>query len=136
MVRRAEPAPMEKKGRFFSSASLAMASDVPELVPPISIDRPSLSIHSRALELATSALFWWSAVSTSIGRFSTLPPKSWAAHLIISPPAGPSRSAYTLDMSVMKPILTGPVFWAEAAAAKPMASALTSVLSFMVSPEG
>ena len=103
---------MAMKGRFFSIATLLMARPVPELVPPISIDRPSLSIHSRALELATSALFWWSAVSTSIGRLSTLPPKSCAAHLTISAPAGPSMSAYRLDMSVMKPIRTGPVFWA------------------------
>ena len=95
-----------------------MARLVPELVPPISMARFWLSIHSRALEAATSALFWWSAVSTSIGRFSTLPPKSCTAHLIISAPAGPSMSAYRLDMSVMKPMRTGPVwFWAAAAEA-------------------
>jgi hypothetical protein len=35
--------------------------------------------------------------------------------LIISPPAGPSMSAYRLDMSVMKPILTGPVCLRECA---------------------
>ncbi len=50
------------KGRFFSLAMPAMARFVPELVPPISSARFWLSIHSRALEAATSALFWWSAV--------------------------------------------------------------------------
>jgi hypothetical protein len=49
------------KGFFFSAATLAMARLVPELVPPISMSRPWVSNHSRALAAATSALFWWSA---------------------------------------------------------------------------
>jgi Na+-driven multidrug efflux pump len=65
----------------------------PELVPPTNMARPSLSIHSRALALATSALFWWSALSTSMLRPSTLPPKSCTAIRTISAPAGPSMSA-------------------------------------------
>src|SRR3989344_3380605 len=53
--------------RFFSAATLADARAVPELVPPNSMVRPWVSIHSRALEAAMSALFWWSAVSSSMG---------------------------------------------------------------------
>ena len=48
---------MEMNGRFFSAATFDIAMAVPELVPPTSMARLSLSIHSRALELATSALF-------------------------------------------------------------------------------
>ena len=48
---------MAINGRFFSAITLAMAIAVPELVPPISMDKPSLSTHSRALDEATSALF-------------------------------------------------------------------------------
>ena len=52
---------MEMNGFFFSAATLAMARLVPELVPPISMSRPWVSNHSRALVAATSGLFWWSA---------------------------------------------------------------------------
>src|SRR3954462_8631822 len=121
------------KGRFFSWATPAIARLVPELVPPISMARFWLSIHSRALEAATSALFWWSAVSSSIGRFRPLPPKSSIAHLIISAPAGPSMSAYRLAMSVMKPMRTGPALFCAVApnAPRPRAMAATRVLIFM-----
>jgi hypothetical protein len=39
----------------------------------------STSNHLRAMEAARSGLFWWSAISTSIGRPRTLPPKSSTA---------------------------------------------------------
>ncbi|MNL68543.1 hypothetical protein D3C87_1932800 [compost metagenome] len=39
----------------------------------------SVSYHCRAMLEATSALFWWSAVTTSTGAPSTLPPKSSTA---------------------------------------------------------
>src|SRR4051812_30439106 len=124
---------MEMKGRCFSLGTPAIARLVPELVPPISIARFWASIHSRAFEAATSALFWWSAVSTSIGRFSTLPPKSSTAHFTISAPAGPSMSAYRLAMSVMKPMRTGPALFCAVAARlpRPKAMAATRVLIFM-----
>jgi len=92
--------------RFFSDATLAVARAVPELVPPKIIVRPWVSIHSRALEAAMSALFWWSALISSMGMPSTLPPKSSMAIWMASAPFLPSTSAYRLDMSVMKPILT------------------------------
>src|SRR6218665_671133 len=92
--------------RFFSAATLAVANAVPELLPPNTMVRPWESIHSRAFEAAMSALFWWSALSNSIGMPSTLPPKSSIAICIASAPFLPSRSAYRLDMSVMKPILS------------------------------
>ena len=60
-IRMAVAAPTTMKGFFFSAATLAMASAVPELVPPISMSTPCVSNHSRALAAATSALFWWSA---------------------------------------------------------------------------
>src|SRR5262245_48414084 len=120
---------MTMKGRCFSLATPDMARAVPELVPPNRMDRFWLSIHSRAFDAATSALFWWSAESSSIGRPRTLPPKSSTAHFIISTPAGPSMSAYRLDMSVMKPMRTGPVWaWAKApVAAKARARAAARV---------
>ncbi len=58
LVRRAVPAPMPMKTRFFSAATLLIASEVAELVPPNSMSMPCWSIHSRALEAAISALFW------------------------------------------------------------------------------
>ena len=77
-----------------------------------------MSNHSRALAAATSALFWWSANSTSIFLPLIAPPKSAIAILIASTPAGPSMSAYRLDMSVMKPMrITSPEICACAGAA-------------------
>src|SRR6187402_1270220 len=126
---------MEKKGFFFSSATLAMARLVPELVPPISTSRPCVSNHSRALAAATSALFWWSATSTSTFLPATAPPRSATAILIISAPAGPSMSAYRPDRSVMKPMrITSPETWAWAgapAAAATREQAVARVLSFI-----
>ncbi len=45
------------KSFFFSAATFAIARLVPELVPPISMSRPWVSNHSRALAAATSGLF-------------------------------------------------------------------------------
>ena len=55
------PPPTEMMILCFSAATLAMARLVPELVPAISMSTPLVSNHSRALEAATSGLFWWSA---------------------------------------------------------------------------
>ncbi|MNU44396.1 hypothetical protein D3C71_332110 [compost metagenome] len=110
---------MLKYTRFFSAATLASARPTPELVPPKTMLRPCVSIHSRAFEAAMSGLFWWSTVSSSTGLPAALPPKSSMAIWIASAPFLPSRSAYRLDMSVMKPILTlsWPCAWADAASA-------------------
>src|SRR6218665_3308490 len=95
-----------------------MAIAAPELVPPKTMVRPAVSIHSRALLAAMSALFWWSAVMSSMGWPSTLPPKSSMAIWIAIAPFLPSTSEYRLDMSVIRPILT----WAAAPVAKPAAA--------------
>ena len=81
-----------------------MASAALELVPPISMSRPFWSNHSRALAEAMSALFWWSAVISSIFRPSIAPPISSMAMRMASTPPGPSGPEYTPDRSVMKPI--------------------------------
>jgi hypothetical protein len=83
-----------------------MARLAPELVPPISMSTPCWSNHSRALEAAMSALFWWSAEMNSIFLPLMLPPASAIAILMASAPPAPSMSVYRPDMSVMKPILT------------------------------
>ena len=84
---------MARNGFFFSAATLAIASAVPELVPPTSMSMPCWSNHSRAFAAATSGLFWWSATSTSTFLPLTAPPMSATACRIISAPAGPSMSA-------------------------------------------
>src|SRR4029453_11701704 len=49
------PAPLTMKTRFFSCATFDMARAVPELVPPNSIVRLSVSIHSRAFDVGIEA---------------------------------------------------------------------------------
>src|SRR5690606_2086503 len=92
------------KGRFFSAATLAMARLVAEFVPPTSMSRLFWSNHSLARAEATSALFWWSATSSSIFLPLISPPASAIAMRMASAPPGPSTSEYTPDMSVMKPM--------------------------------
>src|SRR5690606_6469268 len=75
------------------------------------------------------ALFWWSAVSSSMGLPSTLPPKSSMAIWMATAPFLPSTSAYRLDMSVMKPILTLSCAWAVGAMRPAAASTTASVVS-------
>jgi hypothetical protein len=74
-----------------------------------------------------SALFWWSAVSTSMGLAQHLAAEVCDGHLDGLSPPGPSMSAYRLDMSVMRPILTGPVDLAGAGGSsnRPTARAAT-----------
>ena len=67
-----------------------------------------VSNHWRATFEAMSALFWWSATSTSIGAPSTRPPKSSAAIRTASTAPGPEMSENTPDMSVSTPIRTTP----------------------------
>ena len=92
---------MAMKGFFFSAATAAIARLVAELVPPMITSTFCWSNHSRARAEATSALFWWSADSTSIFLPLTLPPKSSIAMRIASRPALPSMSEYTPDMSAV-----------------------------------
>ena len=54
-----------------------------------------------------SVLFWWSADSTSIGRPSTVPPKSATAIFAASVEPGPPMSAYGPDMSASTPMRIG-----------------------------
>src|SRR5256714_2568338 len=128
-------------GFFFSCATLAIARLVPELVPPISTSTPCWSNHSRALAAATSALFWWSATSTSTFLPATALPMSAIAMRMASAPAGPSMSAYSPDKSVMKPMrITSPETWACAGATDANMPAAASeharaiFLSFMGTP--
>src|SRR5258706_3530593 len=91
---------------FFSAATLTAASAVEEVTRSAIMSTLSVSIHSRTLVDAMSALFWWSAEITSIGLPSTLPPKSSTAILTASTAPLPDRSEYSPDRSVSTPILT------------------------------
>ncbi len=66
LVRREVAAPTTMMGRFFSVATLAAANCAAELVPPMITSAPDWSIHSRTFDEEMSALFWWSAKTTSI----------------------------------------------------------------------
>ncbi|MCY1374035.1 hypothetical protein D9M69_613470 [compost metagenome] len=102
------PALTTKNGVFFSSATFAIASAAAEFAPAISMFTPFWSSHSRAREEAMSARFWWSATRTSTFLPATTPPRSATAILIASAPPGPSASADSPDMSVMKPMRVTP----------------------------
>src|SRR3954451_2135268 len=65
---------------------------------------PSWSNHLRAIEVATSGLFWWSALTISTFLPFTAPPASATAIFTASTAPAPARSAYRLDMSVSTPI--------------------------------
>lgn len=65
------------------------------------------SIHSRALALATSGLFWMSAWTTSIARPSSVPPKSSTAISTAAFAPGPPMFRYGPATSLSSPILTG-----------------------------
>ncbi|KAG0922357.1 hypothetical protein G6F62_015084 [Rhizopus arrhizus] len=128
---------MAMKGFFLAAATPAMARLVDEFVPAIMTSTFCSSNHSRTRADATSALFWWSAETTSIFLPLIEPPASSIAMRIASRPALPSMSEYTPDMSVMKPMrMTSseiPCAWAVAPAnPRPaMASAAVIVCSFM-----
>src|SRR5215208_634129 len=62
---------------------------------------------SRAMLAARSALLRWSAVTISILRPSTSPPKSSAAIFAAASLPGPVMSAYRPDMSRMPPSFSG-----------------------------
>ena len=80
-----------------------MARLVDELVPAMMTSTFCSSNHSRTRAEATSALFWWSAETTSIFLPLIEPPASSIAMRTASRPPLPSMSEYTPDMSVMKP---------------------------------
>ncbi|KAF1056390.1 MAG: hypothetical protein GAK34_00316 [Delftia tsuruhatensis] len=67
---------------------------------------PSRSNQVRAWVAPTSALFWWSAQTTSIFLPSTWPPKSATAIFAASTEPRPAVSAYRPDMSLSTPMRT------------------------------
>ena len=64
--------------RSFSRARVCTGSAT-EVVPTSKMAATPLSYQPRAMAAPTSGLFRWSPCSTSIGRPSTLPPKSSTA---------------------------------------------------------
>ena len=84
--------------------AIAMAAAV--FAPAMSMLRPRWSLHSRAFVAPISALFWWSAKSSTIFRPSTLPPKSAIAIFVASTPPTPPSSEYTPCRSSMSPMTT------------------------------
>ena len=69
------------------------ASATEEVVSSTIVSTPSASYHSRAREDAMSALFWWSAETTSIGAPATVPPKSSTAISAAATEPVPPKSA-------------------------------------------
>ena len=69
---------------FFSLDSSCIASATDEVVSSVIMSTPSTSYQRRAIEVARSGLFWWSAETTSIFWPSTSPPKSSIAILAAS----------------------------------------------------
>ena len=78
---------------FFSFERPCTASATDEVVSSMMASTLSTSYHLRAIVSAVSGLFWWSAVTISIGAPSTLPPKSSAAILAASTDHLPPKSA-------------------------------------------
>ena len=66
---------------FFSLPSCWTASATEEVVSSMMASTLSVSYHCRARFEATSGLFWWSAVMTSIGALSDLAAEILDRHL-------------------------------------------------------
>ena len=98
---------------FFSLARSCMAIARDEM-PMSKIAPTPLSYHWRASVNPVSTLFNWSPTSSSMGRFSTLPPKSSMAICAASTDPGPDMPFTGPDMSFMMAILKGPPACAQA----------------------
>ena len=83
-VRSELAAPVTMSIFFFSAEMPCTASATEEVVSSMIASTCSVSYHWRAMLEAMSALFWWSAVTTSTGMSLTLPPKSSTAILAAS----------------------------------------------------
>jgi hypothetical protein len=64
---------------FFSLDRPCTASATEDVVSSMMVSTFSVSYHWRAILEATSGLFWWSAVITSMVAPLTVPPKSSTA---------------------------------------------------------
>ncbi|MNT23774.1 hypothetical protein D3C72_1592080 [compost metagenome] len=106
MVRPVDSAPVLMATLLRSLARVNTAPAMAELFRSMIMSTPSASHHWRALVPPMSALFWWSANTSSMGLPCTLPPKSSIAILAASTEPLPPESAYWPDMSVSTPILT------------------------------
>ena len=78
--------------RFFSAATGMTAMAVPLFTMSTAMSTWFSSNHLRAVFEAMSALFWWSAETTSMGLPATLPPKSSTAIFTASTEPAPERS--------------------------------------------
>src|SRR5215211_7067472 len=83
-VRSEVPAPETSSTLFFSRTISETASATEEVGTSAMASTPSWSNQWRASAEPMSALFWWSAETTSIGRSLTRPPKSSAAIWVAS----------------------------------------------------
>src|SRR5581483_3109965 len=113
---------MAKNGICLAAATLAIAILTPVLEPPRSMLRPFWSAHSRNFEAPISGLFWWSALSRTILRPRTEPPKSAIAIRVASTAPAPATSAYTPEKSSRSPI----TIWSAAAATREFVAALSA----------
>ena len=92
-VRSVVAAPVLMVMRFFSAESACTARPTEDEVSSMIESTCSVSYHWRAMLLAMSALFWWSAETTSIGASRTLPPNSSTAIFAASTDPSPPKSA-------------------------------------------
>src|SRR5712692_4410677 len=109
------------------------ASATPELGTSTIRSTLSTSYHCRAMAEPTSALFWWSAATTSTFMPLAAAPKSSTAIRAATTEPGPARSAYSPDWSFSTPILMMPSeIWANAVPASEASSAANTISVFLI----
>jgi hypothetical protein len=109
LVRRVVPEAVTISTLFFASATLDTASATPELITSVIMSTLPVSYHCRAMLVAMSGLFWWSAeISSTLNEgFSFSTKSSIAICAAVTEPA-PAISENRPAMSVSTPILTVP----------------------------
>src|SRR6185437_5530204 len=137
LVSSEDPAPELSMMLFFSFTTLLTASATPEFSTSTNTSTLSVSIHRRAIPVAISGLFWWSAETTSIFQPLAFIPESSTAISAATIEPSPPRSAYNPERSVSTPILAilssahAPLA-AQIASAVPSSSAV--ILVFIIPP--
>ncbi len=129
-VRSEAAAPETRNTRLVSRAISVTASATDEVGTSTITSTSSTSIHWRTMLEPMSALFWWSADSTS--TLAPMSPTSSTAMRAASTEPCPARSAYRPDWSFITPILTAPPEISACAAPLSRAIALTQALKTLM----
>ncbi len=121
------PGPLNTITLSFCLATSSTASAGAETATSMIASTFPVSNHSRALLEAMSALFWWSAVNSSIFLPSTWPPKSSMAIWMAATLPGPVMSAKGPLRSLRMPTrTTSSEIWAMALAPAKARTALSA----------